>query len=220
MHSQLPLKKLLSLIFAVLFLVGCAGASKKDGRVLAYSQDLFTPVTFIEHVGEGPMKNYLAMNVPFSPVNDLRQTTESKYGVALKTRGEAHITVISPVEYDLFFKDRFGISKINDIAREMKIQELIFEPVCIGRGALEVKTPEGVRKDETYYVVVKSQQLTELRQKIGEALQKTTGPKTAFDALKFDPHITLGFTQRDLHFEDGVVKDEKSCVWPMEPATK
>ena len=28
----------------------------------------------------------------------------------------------------------------------------------------------------------------------------------------FYPHITLGFTKRDLHFEDGVRKDKSTCV--------
>jgi hypothetical protein len=36
-----------------------------------------------------------------------------------------------------------------------------------------------------------------------------------FDADKFYSHITVGFTDRDLHEADGVIKNMDSCVAPV-----
>lgn len=215
---QLPLKSLpfrsprTALLLTALTLTGCAGLARLGQKDLTYSDSLFVTMTFIEHTGEGPMRNYLAQNVHYPPVEGLRETLESKIGTPLKNRGEAHITVVTPVEYDNVLSSRLPIAQINEIARTSAIQSLPFEPVCVGRGQLAI---EG-RDEQTYYIVVTAPKLVELRRQIARAFTEAGGDAAAFRPEDFNPHITIGFTRRDLHAEDGVVKDAKSCAYSLE----
>ena len=100
------------------------------------------------------------------------------------------------------------IEEIDHIARRMNIQASKFKVVCLGRGT----------KDDmsTYYVVVKSEDLLNIRKEIETLFIKKGGEKRKFRAENFFPHITVGFTKRDLHESDGVIKDETSCIKPIE----
>lgn len=213
--SPLPLS-LTALLLPSLLLTGCAGLARLGHKDMAYSDSLFVTMTFIEHTGEGAMRNYLAQNVHYPPVERLREDLEAKIGAPLKNRGEAHITVVTPVEYDNVLSPRLPIAKINEIARASSIQSLPFEPVCLGRGQVAI---EG-RDEQTYYIVVTAPKLVDLRRQIAKAFVDAGGDPAAFRAEDFNPHITVGFTRRDLHAEDGVVKDAKSCLYSLESAKR
>jgi 2'-5' RNA ligase len=122
----------------------------------------------------------------------------------MKNRGEGHITVISPVEYSKVLKNKISMEEINQIALAHRIQSSRFKIVCLGKGT--------VKKMETYFLVLESQDLIHLREEIYEQFVKNGGDMKAFDPHLFYPHITLGFTDQDLHFEQGVVKDRRSCI--------
>jgi hypothetical protein len=77
-----------------IFLTSCASIFSGNSGDLRYSPDLFTPITFLEN------KSHLAMNIPYIPVESLRKEVEKRLGSDLKNRGEAHITVITPPEYE------------------------------------------------------------------------------------------------------------------------
>lgn len=194
------------LIPLVLFLSACS-TLKIDDNAITVHQDLLTPITFVEHADKAPMKSYLAMNVAYPPAADLLKQVEARLGFELKNRGEAHITVVSPVEYDNALAAKIPIEKINEIARQMKIQAAEFESVCVGRGLVNL---DG-RGEQTYYVVVKAPRLREIREAVSRAYLQAGGDPRAFDPAQFYPHITLGYTKRDLHYEDGIVKDDRSC---------
>lgn len=194
------------------FLAGCSAGARFGGKEMTYSDSIFVTMTFIEHVGDKPMQSYLTQNIHFPPVDRLRGDLEGKLGVSLKNRGEAHITVVTPVEYDKVLAPRLSMRKINEIARQAGIQSIPFEPLCIGAGQLKI---DG-RDEQAYFIVVNAPKLVELRRTVQQAFVAAGGDGTTFVPENFFPHITLGFTKRDLHAEDGVIKDSRSCLYRLE----
>lgn len=164
---------------------------------------------FIAHSENRPLGSYLAMNLSYAPYKQLLEEVQQVEAVTLKNRGEAHITVISPVEFDKVLKKRLSMKEINKIAEKAKVQEAVFTPVCVGRGQKELSA----QLEKTYYVVVDSSALLELRRAIQAAYIKKGGAALDFQPAAFYPHITLGFTSRDLHFEEGVIKNKESCLY-------
>ncbi len=168
--------------------------------------------TFTEHVGEGPFDSYLSQSVPYPPVAALLRQLEQTLAVRLKTRGEAHITVVTPVEYWNALRPLgISMSEINSRARSLEIQKAKFKVVCLGRGQAQVQGESLF----TYYVVVESEQLLRIRQQVQQLVLKRGGGETDFLPGQFYPHITLGFSKRDLHESDGVKKDAQSCIAPI-----
>ena len=157
----------------------------------------------LSHRGDGPFSTYLSMDIHYSPIKELWKQTEIETGLKLNNRGEAHITTITPPEFFHQLKGVVTIEEIEKIASEMPIQSSKFKVVCLGRGM----------KDDmsTFYVVVESEDLINLRKKVEMLFLKKGGKKGKFRAENFYPHITVGFTKRDLHESDGVIKDKNSC---------
>ena len=79
----------------------------------------------------------------------------------------------------------------------------------MGKGAKDL---DGAN-EKTYFVVVKSDGLLELRTKIQKAFVAAGGSAADFLPENFYPHITLGYTKRDLHYEEGIRKDDSSCKY-------
>lgn len=167
------------------------------------SRQLFKNVEFISHGQE--RTPYLAQNISFQEIKSLKEKIENKIGKNLKNRGEAHITVITPPEYEVL-KEKLSMTAIDELASIAEIQQIPFEVLCLGRGQYFNKN-----EDETFFIVVKSQRLLELRKKIKDTFVKSGGDNFAFNPEVFFPHITVGYTNRDLHFQDGIVKDTSSC---------
>jgi hypothetical protein len=158
----------------------------------------------LSHQGDGPFDSYLTMELPFSPYENLRKQLEAGVG-GLKHRGEAHITVITPPEfYNILKPAGITMDEIESIARRRKIQKSKFGFICVGKAE--------VKNLQAYYIVVKSEDLLNIRKEIAELYFKKSGDPSGFEAARFYPHITLGFTDRDLHESDGVIKDSESCL--------
>ncbi len=164
-------------------------------------------VPFLPHIGSAPMSNYLAMNLRFEPFNALREQVEQRLGVKLKQRGEAHITTVSPVEYDNALRAKISINDINILAARRRIQTTPYSVVCVGRGRALIEGKEAY----TYFAVVSAPGLVALREDIAQVFARRGGSPKAFSPRYFYPHVTLGFTDRDLHDTDGVIKDRRSC---------
>ena len=203
-------------LFAVLFLFSCTSPHKTgtplaSSSVMEISAEALRAADFIYHQAKTPFGSYLALNLEFKPYNDLRLLLEKELGVTLIHRGEAHITVISPIEFDQVLSRKISIDKINTLALKLNLQKSGFRLHCVGRG--EAKVNEKFEK--TYYVVVESKDLFEIRKKIHSAFIQAGGDPKKFDPMNYYPHVTLGFTLKDLHYEDGIVKDAKSCIYPL-----
>lgn len=167
-------------------------------------------IPFIEHVGKGKFSNYLALNIPYAPVKKLFDEIEKREDLKLISRGEAHITVITPIEYNNLLKNKIDITELNQMARKASFQSLQYEAKCLGSGTLKVKDKDTI-KEKTFYIVVASKALLKFREGVEELYLKRGGKDGKFKASDFYPHITVGFLNRDLHESDGVIKSEKSC---------
>lgn len=162
---------------------------------------------FVPHQGTGAFDSYLTMEVKFEPVAELFKDLLIAKRIQLTNRGEAHITVITPVEFTEILKSKITMTEIDEIAKKAKIQSSKFDVVCVGKGSLEIDS----KLEQTFYVVVRSPDLLKIREEVKKLFESKGGEKDLFKPVYFYPHITLGFTKRDLHESDGVIKDERTC---------
>lgn len=174
-------------------------------------------VPFTSHSEDKPFGSYLQMTLDFQPFHELFQQVNQTTGT-LKSRGEAHITVITPPEFDRILKPAgITIQEIEAIAHRHRIQQAWLRPVCLGRfkGTLPTKPDQGGFL--LYSVVVKDtfNQLLRIRQEIYKLYRKRQGQGALFEAEAFWPHVTLGFDRRDLFIEDGIYKGTNYCFAPI-----
>ena len=184
------------MIFTIL-LVGC---THHEVRTKPVTTSSWKPAVFIPH------ENWLAENVDYDPSNQIRQQIEQSLPKKLLTRNEAHITVITPPEWDIL-KTKLKMADLNSLAVKSGIEKMPFKPLCVGEGRSGEKL--------TYYVVVDSPDLLKLREKIAKAFESKGGNAKSFFATHFFPHITIGFTDSDLHESDGVIKNTASCQFDI-----
>lgn len=209
--------------FKTLFLLGCVAplavacqwhdsstALETTDPTSGYDLSGSVYATADEANPNGSSATYVSMAVPFGPINELKHQIESRTGLTLKDRGEAHITVLTPMELS---KVRQTLSKAeaNEALATASIQNADFSVICVGAG----KKQQGATLLQTFFVVVDSPDLRARRAQLGEAMRLAGGPAGAFDAEHYFPHVTIGFTDRDLHEEDGVIKGETACVGPL-----
>ena len=195
---------------AVLISLGaCTTAAKK--KDVKKAKDMHGAYQLnLQDLKEKPFEahsNYLVMSLNYEPVSELRESLSSELPAHLKNRGEAHITVITPPEFEIL-KKYLSIAEINQIAERDQIQKSDLSFVCVAEA-------QNHQEMKTYFVVSKSSNLLKIREDIFERYQQKGGTEK-FEAEHFYPHITLGFTERDLHEEsDHVIKDERSCFAPV-----
>lgn len=196
-------------------LAGClllAGAALADGTRVVEVDAAVTraaDLPFVAHSGPGRYDNALAMNVRYGPVVAVRGQLEKSLGRRLEyfkgwaPEGEAHVTVVTPVEYQDVLKAYLTMERIDAIAREERIQQASLEVRGLGAGRA---TLDG-KLEETFFLIVASPELVRLRKRIGAAFVAAGGRAEDWDPEHFYPHITIGYTRRDLHEADGVLKD-------------
>lgn len=156
-----------------------------------------------------PDAYYFAQKIPFSPIDQLRTELEELTEQRLKHRGEAHITVITPPEYRQVLSEFLTMQEIHHLAYAFGLQDSPFHIACLGRGVLRNKNEEIEKK--TYFLLIESPRLIEFREKIQIIYEQRGGVPGGFLAHQYFPHITVGFTHRDLHESDGVIKNPKTC---------
>jgi len=188
-------------------------ATSATAPTLVLSKALHGTAPFLAHNGTGAFDNYLAMNLPFEPIRALHKAVEQRLGRTLLSRGEAHITVIKPSEYSTVLGKVLTMQEIDSIALALHIQRAALSVVCLGRA----QYPINGTLEQTYYVVVRSEDLLRIRKAIFTRFVERGGEPSLFDPLHVYPHITVGFTKQDLHEEvQGVRKGENSCLWGIE----
>lgn len=164
---------------------------------------------FASHTGPGAFDNALSMNIPYESVANVRHQLSRLLGFDLKTfrgwspQGEAHVTVITPPEYANVLSRYLSIHRIEEMARQQYIQNSDLQILGLGSG----RTSINGQIQSTYFLMIYSKNLLTIRQLIYKEYVKNGGPKNAWDPFHFYPHITVGFTLRDLHEQDGVIKD-------------
>lgn len=145
--------------------------------------------------GASPYGKYISLDVSYLPVESLFKQLKGIHP-NLKNRGEAHITVLTPIEYHCIFLPQ-GVT-IDDLKSVINRNEnKQFKLLSIGNGYKDL--------DETFFIIAESNDLLEIRKKFKALLKDPS----KFNHMNFYPHITLGFTKRDLHESDGVFKNEE-----------
>jgi 2'-5' RNA ligase len=153
-------------------------------------------------------KTWLGKSLDYARYLNQLTSIEKKNQVKLLSRGEAHITLITPPEYKDTLSKVIPMSRIEDLYKTMDIDSVQFTEICIG----EAKINKNSKDLKTWFVVIKSPQMLEFRKAVQKEFEAAGGVKGSFDALNWYPHITLGYTERDLHASDGVIKDITSCI--------
>lgn len=165
-------------------------------------------IPYLPHRGTGAFDSYVTIELPYAPAKALRESVEKQTGVTLKNRGEAHITVITPPEYFETLRQYLMIEELDRMAISVSLQSARFMPVCLGRASATLND----NRESTYYVVLHAPEIVRFRLSVFKSFIKRGGDGSRFDPFAFYPHITLGFTSRDLHETDGVKKGHNSCV--------
>lgn len=194
-----------------LSLTSCATSASAERPQIEHSLASEWQAPFIPHTETKPFGSYLTMNLPFENFAPVRLELEAYLKHSLQHRGEAHITIITPPEFDNVLKDKITIQEINKIAERAKIQEAHLQYRCIGEAKKEIQG----HREKAYFIVVIAPALLEIRKEIQKLYISRGGSKKAFNPDLFFPHITLGYTLRDLHYEEGAIKDETSCAFSL-----
>lgn len=193
-----------SVLLFVLLAFSLLANSTNTSSFFLPSPNELSGVPFVANQG------YLVQNILFVPINHLKRVIESELNITLKDRGEAHITVISPPEFS-DIKNYISMREINELAQEKQLQTMPFTTTCVGTRALFIN---GIL-EQPFYVVVKSQALVDFRHLILKTVKEKGYVGSDFDPEIYFPHITIGYKNRDLHAQDGVIKDESSCLWQL-----
>ncbi|KAI7853533.1 hypothetical protein BDC45DRAFT_569916 [Circinella umbellata] len=158
-----------------------------------------------------PHENWLGMELDYQyilPVVKGLNTTDEP----LLTRGESHVTVITPPEFDILAKANVTIEEINKIAADYKIQSTSFKMQCLGKESVHVENELYI----VYQILVNAPNLETIREAIFRLYVTKGGNSALFDPQAFWPHITVGFTIGDLFESNGVYKGLNVCHSPLE----
>ena len=199
----------IALVTTLMLLAGCLRAPKVDppvpvdhsGQVTppvatapaapafaGFLRDLYRKQPFVSHPASGTDPGWLALPVSFEPVSRLRSGIESLSGVVLEHRGEAHITLITPPEAAAIreYDPGLTVDVLEAVARPWLDRAAWSTP---GIGSLS----QG--DDETWFLVVESPDLRELRRDLAFVFQL---PPAVFDPEAQDLHVTIGFRNGDI----------------------
>jgi 2'-5' RNA ligase len=157
-----------------------------------------------------PHANYIALTLPYAPLWPLFEELSRAHGPLLN-RGESHVTLLTPPEFESL-GGRVPIEKLNALVETLKLQQAKLEPICVGEG---FSLLDG-QHERVYFVVVQAPRLLEFRREISRLALLAGVKPEAFAPEHFYSHVTLGFSKSDLHEQNGVIKDVKSCRYRLE----
>lgn len=199
-------------ILLLLFLTSCATQAPQGLPSLSYSAEVSNRElsSHLQSQKDEHSKSYLSLELPYAPFESLRLRLEKELQITLKNRGEAHITVISPPEFKKMQK-KLSMKEIYSLAEKRGLLQTPYQLICIGKGTAS----ERGETLSTYFAVVQAENLFSIRKAIQDLYIKRGGDKGDFNPEQFYPHVTLGFTHRDLHFEDGIIKGANSCIYTL-----
>lgn len=175
----------------------------KDQPPIRLKIEAMTSATF----GPTPPSDYVSVVFDFASFEAARLELEPRFSLPLKNRGEAHVTVISPPEFKILAKVLSPKEIRSTVEKRMDVTKIDASPVCVGEGV--------AAGDYTWFVVIEMPSLKKARREVAALFVKKGGVAAEFRSEEVYPHVTLGFTKRDLHSQDGVVKDITSCKFPI-----
>ncbi|KAJ3252202.1 hypothetical protein HK103_001769 [Boothiomyces macroporosus] len=167
-------------------------------------------VPFSNHSASFPFGSYVIQNLNFTLVKPVFDYLNATIG-GLKTRGEAHITVIQPPEFDDTLKGFLTMDQVNKIVLDNNLQSTPFKIVCLGHSSQIDDLAVGVRHN-VYNLIVESTGLVQIRRKVYDAFVAAGGDPSNFNPDDFLPHITVGYDERDWFEADNVYKTKHTCI--------
>ncbi|KAJ1735576.1 hypothetical protein LPJ72_001800 [Coemansia sp. Benny D160-2] len=180
-----------------------------------------TGIPFTSHASDKPFGSYLQQTLDFGPFKELFDAISAASNATIHSRGEAHITVITPPEFDLVLKPGgVTIEEIESIATANGIQNARLMPVCLGRfnGTLPDPAHSTDKAGFLLYSLVVADVYSDLltiRRKIFKLYGEKGGQGALFQPEAFWPHVTIGYDRQDLFIEDGIYKGSNYCYAPI-----
>ncbi|KAF9429012.1 hypothetical protein BGZ94_000137 [Podila epigama] len=171
-------------------------------------------VPFIPHSGTALFTNWVGLNVDFKyvkPVFDVLNSTQAPGNGTLISRGEAHITIIPPTEYDqILHPAGVTIEELNAMAaKNNRLQRSKFDFECMGR--VQTVTKDGIFQQSVQVILKNHKDLLSFRTDVFKLYVKKGGNPALFAAENYQPHMTIGYKHRDIFIEDGVYKGKNAC---------
>ena len=196
----------------MIILVQCISLVLSVSLPFAISADFLnaSAVPFQPHTAAG-FGSYLVMNLNVTYLQPLIAELNATSSLSLKSRGEAHITVISPPEFNSGLKAVMTMDEINQIAVDSGIQSSKFRVACLARQSqVDLKLS---KRSAVYNLIVESPALFAIRNRIQEKYMEKGGDPSNFDSERYNPHITLAFEEHGDWFpEDQVFKTMRTCI--------
>jgi hypothetical protein len=157
-----------------------------------------------------PHDSYLSLSTPYAPVVHLIEQLQEREKLKLKNRGESHVTVVSPPEYTSLHKSGVGMAAVERTADALQLGESDLDPVCLGMGQAMING----KLERTYFIVLHSENILKIRHELARQ-ELHSSSNDGFESEHFYPHITVGFTLDDLYEQQGVIKDQRSCLYRL-----
>lgn len=179
-------------------------------KTLRLSREVFQAVPFSSQYSE---VGALIRSVHYPSVNALIPQLNSLYKLNLEDRREAHITIVTPPEFQSSLTKVFTVNEMLN-RYSSSIQALPFEVVCVGSR----KSSNG--QSHVFYLVVKSHELSNIRFDLAQEAElrgRTQSIPLVFKPEAFWPHITIGYIKGDV-FE--FTKGPESCLVDVELVIK
>ncbi len=154
--------------------------------------------------------DWVGIPMPYGPVEKIREEVEKRKGKKLQHRSEAHITVITPAEMRILSQT----IKVNTVEKVVVKESAMKAPVkvlCLKK----VTVVLGKATEESWFISVSSPELLEFRKQVWRRFVANGGLPDDFQWKRWSPHITVGFTSRDLHDEDRISKEKADCSYDL-----
>jgi hypothetical protein len=151
--------------------------------------------------------DWVAVPLPFAPIDQLRQNLEKSINTKLQHRGEAHITILTPPEWSILSQ----VLKMEDVEKLVLKERLMKAKIKIKCLKKVTATIKG-RSEDSWFVAIDSPGMKDFRQEAWRLYVARGGTADDFKWQRWAPHITVGFTARDLHDEDQINKEKVRCA--------
>ncbi|KAJ1977982.1 hypothetical protein H4R34_003370, partial [Dimargaris verticillata] len=195
-----------------------AGSSPAKGSIAVPHRLLHTAaIPFAPHTGPGPFDTWLQQTLNYTHLGAVRAAVTQRHDTRhpLQDRGEAHVTLITPPEFSQILAPA-GVTHADliRIAQQHRVQSIAFRPICIGRQQIPDPVEPGANQ-VVYNLIVSSPEWLRLRWAVWDHFVALGGEPSRWDPQYHYPHVTIGFTHRDLFDQDGVHKGRNSCWRPI-----
>jgi hypothetical protein len=157
-----------------------------------------------------PEADWVGIPMPFGPVEKIREELENRIGKKLQHRGEAHIAVITPPEFRILAQT-LKMNTIDKIVAKEGSMKAPIKVLCLKK----VTAVLGNKTEESWFISVDSPELREFRNQVWRRFVANGGLPGDFVWKRWAPHITVGFTSRDLHDEDRISKEKADCAYEL-----